>query len=118
VLLAFGEMLHAPIVPAIVNDLAPEELRGRYNAANAVSWQTARIVGAPVAGIFLGAGLAAPLLLVFVGACGLAALLAVDLERRLPPAANGLVAPVAALGEEREPAVHDDRLPADHVRAG
>jgi hypothetical protein len=71
-----------------------------------------------VAGIFLGAGLAAPLLLVFVGACGLAALLAVDLERRLPPAANGLVAPVAALGEEREPAVHDDRLPADHVRAG
>jgi MFS family permease len=118
VLLAFGEMLHAPIVPAIVNDLAPEELRGRYNAANAVSWQTARIVGAPVAGIFLGAGLAAPLLLVFVGACGLAALLAVDLERRLPPAANGLVAPVTPLGEEREPAVDDDRLPADHVRAG
>jgi MFS family permease len=118
VLLAFGEMLHAPTVPAIVNDLAPEELRGRYNAANAVSWQTARIVGAPVAGIFLGAGLAAPLLLVFVGACGVAALLALDLERRLPPAANGLVAPAAPLGEERVAAVDDDRLAADHVRTG
>jgi MFS family permease len=92
VLLAFGEMLHSPIVPAIVNDLAPDELRGRYNAANAVSWQAARIVGAPVAGIFLGAGLAAPLLLVFMGGCGLAALLALELERRLPASANGVMA--------------------------
>jgi MFS family permease len=92
VLLAFGEMLHSPTVPAIVNDLAPDELRGRYNAANAVSWQAARIVGAPVAGIFLGAGLAAPLLLLFVGGCGVAALLALELERRLPAAANGITA--------------------------
>jgi MFS family permease len=91
VLLAFGEMLHSPTVPAIVNDLAPDELRGRYNAANAVSWQAARIVGAPVAGIFLGAGLAAPLLLLFVGGCGVAALLALELERRLPAAANGIM---------------------------
>jgi MFS family permease len=117
VLLAFGEMLHAPTVPAMVNDLAPDELRGRYNAANAVSWQAARIVGAPVAGIFLGAGLAAPLLLVFVGACGVAALLALDLERHLPPAANGIAVPARALREEREAAVDDDRLAADHVRA-
>ena len=95
VLLAIGEMVHGPTVPAMVNDLAPEELRGRYNAANAVSWQSARIVGAPVAGIFLGAGLAVPLLFVFVGACGVAALLALELERKLPPAANGL-APQAA----------------------
>ena len=95
ILLAFGEMLHSPTVPAIVNDLAPDDLRGRYNAANAVSWQAARIVGAPVAGIFLGAGLAAPLLLVFIGGCGLAALLALELERRLPAAANGVPAPQA-----------------------
>jgi MFS family permease len=110
-------MLHAPTVPAIVNDLAPDELRGRYNAANAVSWQSARIVGAPVAGILLGAGLAVPLLLVFVGACGVAAVLALELERRLPPAANGVVVPLE-LGEEREAAVDDDRLAADHVRTG
>jgi MFS family permease len=93
ILLAFGEMLHSPTGPAIVNDLAPDDLRGRYNAANAVSWQSARIVGAPVAGIFLGAGLAVPLLFVFIGGCGLAAVLALELERRLPAAANGISVP-------------------------
>jgi MFS family permease len=118
ILLAFGEMLHSPTVPAIVNDLAPDDLRGRYNAANAVSWQAARIVGAPVAGIFLGAGLAAPLLLVFVGACGLAALMALELERRLPAVANGITVALPALREQREAAVDDDRLAADHVRTG
>ncbi len=97
-LIAVGEMLHSPTVPAIVNDLAPDELRGRYNAANAASWQSARIVGAPVAGVFLGAGLAVPLLFVFVGACGVAALLALELERRLPPAANGLAPPSDGAG--------------------
>jgi MFS family permease len=90
VLFAFGEMLMAPTVPAIVNDLAPDELRGRYNAANAVSWQAGRMVGAPVAGILLGAGLAVPLLFGFMAGCGVAALLAFELERRLPPWANGV----------------------------
>ena len=90
ILLACGEMLHSPTIPAIVNDLAPDELRGRYNAANAVSWQSARIVGAPAAGILLGAGLAAPLLIGMIGVCALAGVLALELERRLPAAANGI----------------------------
>ena len=30
---AFGETLLQPTVPALVNDLAPDHLRGRYNAA-------------------------------------------------------------------------------------
>jgi MFS family permease len=104
-LLAAGEMLHSPTVPAIVNDLAPDELRGRYNAANAVSWQAARIAGAPVAGLLLGAGLAAPLLIGFVGVCGLAAVLALELERRLPAAANGLAPPAESQPAPREAAL-------------
>jgi MFS family permease len=46
VLFACAEMLHSPTIPAIVNDLAPDHLRGRYNAAGALSWQTARVLGA------------------------------------------------------------------------
>ena len=89
VLFACGEMLHAPSIPAIVNDLASDRLRGRYNAANAVSWQTGRIVGAPLAGVLLGAGLGVPLLVGFVVACAIAGASALALERALPPAANG-----------------------------
>jgi predicted MFS family arabinose efflux permease len=89
VLFACGEMLHAPSIPAIVNDLATDELSGRYNAANAVSWQTGRIVGAPLAGLLLGAGLGVPLLVGFVAACGLAAVSALALEGVLPRRANG-----------------------------
>lgn len=90
-LFAFGEMLHSPIVPAIVNDLAPEELRGRYNGAAATSWQGGRITGSLVAGAVLGAGLGVPLIAVFVAGCGVAALLALSLERLLPPSANGVI---------------------------
>ena len=36
VVFAFGETLLSPTIPAIVNDLAPERLRGRYNATYAL----------------------------------------------------------------------------------
>lgn len=107
-LFACGEMLHSPIVPAIVNELAPEELRGRYNAAAASSWQGGRITGSVLAGAVLGAGLGGPLIVAFVGGCGLAALLALSLERRLSPAANGVVC-----AEERADA---RAIPSAHAR--
>jgi MFS family permease len=90
VLFACAEMLHSPTIPAIVNDLASDRLRGRYNAAGALSWQTARIIGATTAGQLLGLGLGGPLLAAFIGFCGLGALLALRLERALPPQANGI----------------------------
>jgi MFS family permease len=93
VLFACGEMLHAPSIPAIVNDLAPDALRGRYNSAGAVSWQTGRIVGAPLAGVLLGAGLGTPLLVGFICGCGVAAAAAVALERVLPAHVNGVRPP-------------------------
>jgi MFS family permease len=98
VLFACAEMLHSPTIPAIVNDLAPDRLRGRYNAAGALSWQTARIIGATTAGQLLGLGLGGPLLAAFIGFCGLGALLALRLERALPPQANGMT-PVHTSGE-------------------
>jgi MFS family permease len=96
VVFSIGEMLHAPSIPAIVNDLAPDELRGRYNAAGATSWQTGRIAAAPLAGVVLGLGLDAPLILGFACAALAASAFALRLERRLPPSANG-IAPQRAI---------------------
>jgi len=53
---AIGETLWQPVAPAIVNDLAPEHLRGRYNAVNSVTWSVAGVVGPALAGLLLGAG--------------------------------------------------------------
>jgi MFS family permease len=91
VLFACAEMLHSPTIPAIVNDLAPDQLRGRYNAAGALSWQTGRVIGATAAGQLLGLGLGTPLLAALIGLSGLGALLALRLERALPAQANGML---------------------------
>jgi MFS family permease len=54
---AIGEMVWSPIMPSIVNQLAPDHLRGRYNAASTNTWQIAMIAGPAVAGTMLGAKL-------------------------------------------------------------
>lgn len=53
---AFGEMIWSPILPSVVNQLAPEHLRGRYNAAGTNAWQIALIGGPAIAGSLLGVG--------------------------------------------------------------
>lgn len=88
VVFAFGETLLSPTIPAIVNDLAPERLRGRYNATYALGWSGGSIIGPAIAGFFLGADLAEVFFLGLIGACIGAALLAIRLERHLPAEAN------------------------------
>jgi MFS family permease len=88
VVFAFGETLLSPTIPAIVNDLAPERLRGRYNATYALGWSGGSIIGPAIAGFFLGADLTLIFFLGLIGACVGAAILAVRLERHLPPEAN------------------------------
>jgi MFS family permease len=116
VLFACAEMLHSPTIPAIVNDLAPDRLRGRYNAAGALSWQSARILGATASGQLLGLGLGGPLLAGFIGLCGLGALLALRLERALPPEANGITAVHGTPIDIRSG--HDRRAPAADLPRG
>lgn len=53
---ALGEMVWSPVLPAIVNQLAPEHLRGRYNAAGTNTWQIGMIMGPATAGLLLGSG--------------------------------------------------------------
>lgn len=54
---AIGEMIWSPIMPAIVNQIAPDHLRGRYNSASTNTWQIGMIMGPASAGVLLGAGL-------------------------------------------------------------
>ena len=88
VLLAVGETLLSPTLPPLVNDLAPERLRGRYNGLYTLAWTSGFAAGPAIGGGALASGLATPLLLGLVAGCGAAALGALRLERRLPPAAN------------------------------
>ena len=70
-----GETLWAPVAPAIVNDLATEELRGRYNALQGMTWTVAMIVGPALAGLLIGNDLAHVWVACTVGGTALAAVL-------------------------------------------
>lgn len=87
-----GETLLSPIVPAITNDLASDELRGRYNAVGALAFQVAAVSAPVVAGVLLDRGLAGAFIGLLVGGCVVLAMSALRLARHLSPAANGLSA--------------------------
>ena len=92
-----GETLWAPLAPAIVNDLAAEELRGRYNALQGMTWTVAMIIGPALAGLLIGNGLAHVWVACTVGGTALAAVLLLRLRRHLTPAQDGLPAPELSL---------------------
>lgn len=85
-----GETLNSPVVPAVVNDLSSDHLRGRYNAANSVAFQVAAVLGPISAGLLIGHGLAAAYIIMLLGGCGVLVVLLLTLEGRISPAANGI----------------------------
>jgi len=100
---ALGETLLQPTMPAIINDLAPDHLRGRYNALSAGSFQAASIVGPIVAGFLIGHHLHLEYVVMLVVGCGLTGWLSVArLEPQLDAASNGLRAPQPAEPEVLE----------------
>ena len=98
-LFALGETMLQPTVPAITNDLAPDHLRGRYNAISAGAFQAGTILGPVVAGVLLQHQLAEAYIALLVGGCVAMVWLARLLEQRITPAANGLQAAVAAAAQ-------------------
>lgn len=92
---ALGETLSAPIMPSLVNDLAPAHLRGRYNAVQSVTWGVSGALGPAIAGVMLGAGLEAAWIALVVGGLVVAGVLAVRLRRTLTPALDGRLPDVA-----------------------
>ncbi|GAB3591494.1 MFS transporter [Angustibacter peucedani] len=87
---ALGETFQSPVVPAITNDLAPEHLRGRYNAVGSMVFQVAAIVGPVTAGFLLGHRSTWQFVLLLLAGCGLMVLVLGRLERVISPTANGL----------------------------
>lgn len=88
-LFGLGETIWAPVAPAVVNDLAPEHLRGRYNAFQSMVWTVSGVAGPATAGILLGNAKAGWWVVAVVGGTALAALMFLRLHRHLTPARDG-----------------------------
>ncbi|HZD00076.1 MAG TPA: MFS transporter [Actinomycetes bacterium] len=88
VVFAVGETFVSPTVTPIVNHLAPDALRGRYNAVSTLAWTTGFVLGPAIGGLAIGAGQPEELFGGLIAACGVVFLGARALERHLPAAAN------------------------------
>lgn len=99
---AVGETLWAPIAPALINDLAPDHLRGRYNSIQGLVWGISGALGPALAGILLGAELVAAWVSIVVGGCLVAGFLAWHLRGHLTPVLDGRLPADAAGGTMRE----------------
>jgi MFS family permease len=91
VVFALGETIFQPVMPALVNELAPEHLRGRYNAMSSLVWNVAGVVGPAIAGLLLGAHLGGLWIAVVAGGCLVAGGAALRLRRTLTPVQDGLL---------------------------
>jgi MFS family permease len=65
---AVGEMIQAPTIPTLANQLAPEHIRGRANAWMSLQWSVSGVLGPAITGLMLGADLGtAWVIVMFVG---------------------------------------------------
>jgi hypothetical protein len=108
---ATGETLLSPVMPTITNALAPDELRGRYNAVGSMVWGVSGIIGPVAAGPLIGGGYATAWVLLVIAGCLVACGLALDLHRRLTPEQDGR-APAAIPGQ-RVPVSVGSRAPGE-----
>jgi MFS family permease len=97
VVFSFGEILASPTAPSIVNDLAPDHLRGRYNAAFTLCFTLGALVGPILTGVLFGLGLPSVWAAVVVGGTLLSGAMMLRLRPLLTPAQDGAV--VAAAGD-------------------
>jgi MFS family permease len=89
-LFGLAETLWAPVSPALVNSLAPEALRGRYNALASMTFTFGMIAGPASAGLLLGADLPLAWVSLTVGGTALGALGFLRLGRRLTAEQDGV----------------------------
>jgi MFS family permease len=95
---ALGETLLQPTIPALVNDLAPDHLRGRYNALSAAAFQLAAIIAPPIAGALIAAGLGTAYIgSLVVGSLVVGLLAVARVEPQLSPEVNGVRVPAEAI---------------------
>src|SRR5205814_2721697 len=89
VVFGVGETLLSPVMPALTNALATDELRGRYNAMTAILWGISGIVGPITAGPLVGGGRAGVWVARVVSGGLLASVLAVRVRGRVTPQQGG-----------------------------
>jgi MFS family permease len=89
IVFACGETLLSPVMPALTNALAPDELRGRYNAIGSMIWGVTAVIGPLTAAPLIGHGLAAVWLVLIVGGALTASAIALSLHGLLTPQQDG-----------------------------
>ena len=102
---AIGETLMQPTLPAIVNDLAPDELRGRYNGLTATAFQFGAICAPIAAGLLIDRDLGTTFIGVLLAGSVVVVFLSLRLEKQLTPEVNGC-------GARRAGARHTDVGPS------
>jgi len=102
-LFGIGECFHGPAHQALVADIAPEHLRGRYFAVHSLSWGLAGTVGPAVGGFILAS---APFALwpLAAAVCLVAAGGALAMERYIPAGLRRIPHDEAAIPGLAEPA--------------
>ncbi|MFJ8581838.1 MFS transporter [Micromonospora sp. NPDC093277] len=93
----FGETMLSPVMPALTNALATDELRGRYNAMGSMIFGISGIIGPVTAGPLLGVAHGRLWVAVVVGGCLAASALALSLHRLLTAAQDGRSTPTQNL---------------------
>jgi MFS family permease len=86
---ALGETLLSPVMPALTNALATDELRGRYNAMGSIMWGVSGVIGPVSAGPLIGSGLGAAWVVLVVSGSLVASLIALSLRGLLTPVQDG-----------------------------
>jgi MFS family permease len=80
VTMAGAEVLLSPSLDPLVNNYAPDDLRGRYNATQTLAWSAASVAGPAAAGPLLQVGGAPVLFGLLIAGCAAAVLLAIGLR--------------------------------------
>ena len=95
VVFAIGETMLQPVGQALVNEMAPEHLRGRYNAAAGLTWGISGTIAPAIAALYFNNGLGNwwPLSTGLTALVGSALML--NLRRHLSAREDGLVDAVA-----------------------
>ena len=99
---AFGETLLSPTMPTMVNALATDELRGRYNALAGMIWGISGVIAPISAGPLLQLGLGGLWIGLVIAGCLTASTIALSLRRLVTPHQDGTV-PAAEPDHPAEP---------------
>jgi MFS family permease len=88
---ALGEMVWSTVGPTLTNELAPENMRGRYNSIDGLMWVFAGAMGPALSGIMLQYQLVTIWIAIIVTGQLVAGILVLRLRSLLTPAQDGRI---------------------------